>query len=170
VIDSEAYRAIGGHGAVRGDVIEDVGLMRAVKASGRHAATVDGSQVADCRMYEGGTAVVDGYAKSLWSAFNGPAGSLAVTAFLAVTYLVPPVAAVAARDRRMRAIGLAGYAAGVASRVLVARRTGERVLPDALAHPASVGAFVALNAISWDRHRKGGNTWKGRAVTVSSQP
>jgi hypothetical protein len=47
---------------------------------------------------------------------------------------------------------------------MVARRTGGRVLPDILAHPASITAFVALNAMSWQRHLRGANTWKGRAV------
>jgi hypothetical protein len=75
------------------------------------------------------------------------------------------VAALAAPRPRTRAIGLVGYAAGVASRVLVARRTGERVLPDALGQPASIAAFAVLNAVSWRRHARGANTWKGRPVT-----
>jgi hypothetical protein len=165
-IDADAYSAIGGHGAVRHEVIEDVALMRAMKTGRRHAATVDGSHLAECRMYEGTEAVVDGYAKSLWSAFNGPAGSVAVTALLVTAFVVPAVAAVAAPSRRTRATGLVGYAAGVASRALVARRTGERVVPDALAQPASITAFAALNAVSWARHARGTNTWKGRPVTA----
>jgi hypothetical protein len=117
-------------------------------------------------MYSGRTEVVDGYAKSLWSAFNGPVGSAAACSALAVTLVLPAVAAVAARDRGTRAIGLAGYVAGVMSRGLVARRTGERLLPDVLAQPVAIAAFVALNVESWRRHVRGTNTWKGRAVTV----
>jgi GT2 family glycosyltransferase len=168
VIDAAAYQQAGGHHAVRADVIEDVALMRAVKASGRHAATVDGSDLSHCRMYDDPRAVVDGYAKSLWSAFNGPVGSAAVNAFLLLTFLVPAIGALAARDRRTRCIGAIGYSAGVASRAMVARRTGERVLPDCLAHPASIAGFAALNVISWNRHIKGGNTWKGRPVRVAA--
>lgn len=168
MLDADAYQAIGGHAAVRGDVLEDIGLMRALKSAGRTTATVDGSALAECRMYDGATAVVDGYGKSLWSAFGGPAGSIGANTALSFAYLVPPVAAVLARDRGTRVVGTVGFAAGVASRALVARRTGERVLPDTLAHPASIGAFVVLNALSWNRHRRGTNRWKGRAVTVGS--
>ena len=110
--------------------------------------------------------VVDGYAKSLWSAFGGPAGSVAVNGLLLATYVLPAVAAVAARDARTRRWGRVGYVAGVTSRALVARRTGERVLPDALAQPASIAAFAVLNAISWRRHLSRRNTWKGRPVTM----
>lgn len=163
-IDAEAYRAIDGHVAVQGEVIEDVALMRAVKRSGRRAATVDGAGLAECRMYESPQALVDGYAKSLWSAFNGPAGTLAVNGLLLGAFVIPAVAAVAAPTARTRAIGLLGYGAGVTSRVLVGRRSGDRVVPDALAHPASIIAFTALNAISWSRHLHGSNTWKGRPV------
>ncbi len=166
-IDADAYRAVDGHRAVRADVIEDVALMRAVKSSGRLTATVDGSTIASCRMYDGSTAVVDGYAKSLWSAFNGPVGSVAVNALLLGIYVAPAVAAITARDTRTRRIGLLGYAAGAASRGLVARRTGERTLPDALLQPASIVAFTALNVISWQRHLRGSNTWKGRAVITT---
>jgi hypothetical protein len=89
-----------------------------------------------------------------------------VVALLLGVYVVPPLAVVASRSPRTKAVGLAGYAAGVASRVMVARRTGERVLPDALAQPASIAAFAALNLASWTRHVRGTNTWKGRTVVT----
>lgn len=164
VFDAEAYRAIVGHAAVQGNVIEDVGLMRALKRDGRRTATVDGSHLATCRMYTGTSGVVDGYAKSLWSAFNGPAGSVAVNALLLTAFTLPAVGMVLGPDARTRAIGTVGYGAGVASRAMVARRTGENVLPDALAQPASIVAFSALNIVSWVRHLRGANRWKGRTL------
>lgn len=164
VFDARSYHAIDGHAAVRGNVLEDIGMMRAIKVAGEHAATVDGSHLAQCRMYDDASAVVDGYAKSLWAAFNGPVGSIAVNALLLGAYVVPAGAMIAARERRTRSWGAAGFAAGVTSRALVARRTGERIWPDAVLHPASVVAFATLNAISWSRHIRGTNDWKGRPV------
>ncbi len=164
VFDAAAYRSIGGHRAVRSEVVEDVALMRALKISGHRTATVDGSHLAQCRMYEGTREVTDGYAKSLWSAFGGPSGSVAVNALLFTAFVVPPAVAILARNRRTKTIGLAGYAAGVTSRALVSRRTGERTWPDTAAQPLSILAFNALNIVSWTRHRRGSNTWKGRSV------
>jgi len=163
VLDAAAYRAIGGHRAVQQEVIEDVALMRALKRAGSHTATVDGSHLASCRMYEGTQQVVDGYTKSLWSAFNGPAGSVAVNALLLGTGAVPFLALMFGSGARMRIIGGVGFAAGVASRLAVAQRTRERQL-DAIAHPASIVAFSTLNVLSWWRHLRGTNTWKGRPV------
>lgn len=163
-MDARAYRAVGGHGSVAGNVLEDVGLMRAFKRAGFRTATVDGSHLARCRMYASAHDLVDGYSKSLWAAFNGPVGSIGVNALLLLAFVVPAAAAVGARQNSTRLLGAAGYAAGVASRAMVAHRTGERVMPDALAQPASILAFSALNVISWWRHLHGTNTWKGRTV------
>lgn len=165
VLDAATYRSVGGHAAVRDRVVEDVALMAALRGAGHAGWTVDGSRLASCRMYDGPKAVVDGYGKSLWAAFGGPVGSAAVTGVLLLAFVVPAVAAAAARDRRTRAIGALGYAAGIASRAMVARRTGEP-LADTAAHPASVLAFTALSAVSWSRHRRGVARWKGRPVVA----
>ena len=76
-----------------------------------------------------------------------------------MAYVVPPLAAL----RGSRA-GLVGYAAGVAGRVLAARRTGARVWPDALAHPVSVATFGWLVATSLAGTGGGTLTARGRPV------
>jgi Glycosyl transferase family 2 len=163
-VDTAAYRIVGGHGAVRREVLEDIALLRAFKRIGFRGCPADGSDIASCRMYEGAAEVVAGYTKSLWSAFGSAPGAAAVTGLLGLAYVVPPVLAVTSGDPRTRATGLGGYAAAVLGRVLVARRTGERAWPDALAHPASIAAFGALTLTSLRRHRRGSLTWKGRPV------
>jgi hypothetical protein len=162
-ITPAAHGRIGGHGAVRGEVLEDIALARAVKATGGRATVTDGTDLATCRMYDGAADLVDGYAKSLWAAFGSPGGSAVATGLLSLTYVLPPAAALLARDPRTRAIGAAGYAAGVAGRVIVARRTGGRT-GDAWTHPMSILALDGLTALSWWRHRRGTLSWKGRAV------
>jgi hypothetical protein len=63
-------------------------------------------------------------------------------------------------------VGALGYAAGVAGRVLAARRTGGRAWPDPLAHPASVLTLGWLTARSWSGRRRGTLTWKDRPVAA----
>jgi hypothetical protein len=164
IFDSLAYSTSGGHASVKGEVLEDIALMRSLKSSGFHCATVNGSDLAHCRMYDETDALVNGYTKSLWNAFGSPAGSVAVNALLAFTYLVPPIAVLTSRKTSTRAIGAVGYLSGVAGRAMVAKKTGSRVMPDSFAQPASIAAFIGLNALSWSRHLRGKNTWKGRAV------
>ncbi len=164
VFDSLAYSTSGGHTSVKGEVLEDIALMRSVKSTGFHCATVNGSELAHCRMYDDTEALVNGYTKSLWNAFGSPAGSVAVNTLLAFAYLTPPIAMMASRKTSTRAIGAVGYLSGVAGRAMVAQKTRSRVVPDSFAHPVSIATFIGLNALSWSRHLRGKNYWKGRAV------
>ncbi|MFG1923898.1 glycosyltransferase [Cryptosporangium sp. NPDC048952] len=159
VVRRKAYDAAGGHAAVRDDVLEDIGLLRAVKRSGGRGVVTDGSTLAECHMYGSWTELRDGYSKSLWAAFGSPAGAAATVSGLSLLYVVPAVAAL-----RGSRLGLLGYAAGVTSRVVAARASGGRAFPDALAHPASIATFAYLVARSLREHRRGTLTWKGRNV------
>ena len=139
------YDRAGGHAAVRGEVLEDIALLRAVKRAGGRGGPVDGSRLAACRMYDGWPALRDGYAKSLWAAVGGS-----------------PAASRRRGRRPHRRLGLpaAGRAARVAGRAGRLRgggrragrssppRTGSRVWPDALAHPVSLLLLDVLMARS----------------------
>ncbi|WP_239134190.1 glycosyltransferase [Rugosimonospora africana] len=153
------YERAGGHAAVAGAVLEDIELARAVKRAGGRIALADGSGLATCRMYASWAGVRDGYTKSLWASFGSPAGAAAAVLALLLLYVAPvaliPVAPWA---------GLAGYLLGVLGRVVTARATGGRTLPDALAHPVSMLIFGYLTARSYRLHRKGSLVWKGRGV------
>lgn len=154
----EAYTAAGGHAAVRDEVLEDLALVRQLKRTGHRTAMADGTSLAQCHMYADDRALVAGYTKSLHDAF-GP-GTVAT---LSALYLVPPVAAVIARDRWLRALGTVGYAAAVTGRVAVARRT-EQSVPACFAHPVSVLTLFWLRARSVRAHRRGTITWRGRSL------
>jgi len=158
-LDAEAYAAIGGHGAVRDAVLDDLALVRAVKRSGRRALVADGSSIAACRMYDGWSSLRDGYTKSLWSAFGSAPAAAAVVGALWLAYVVPPLGAL-----RGSRIGVLGYVGGVAGRVVTGRRVGARVWPDALAHPVSVLVFGWLTGASYVGRRRGTLVWKGRRV------
>lgn len=164
VVDAHAYRASGGHAAVHDVVLEDVGILRALKRHGFRGAPGDGSAVASCRMYESAAEIFHGYTKSLWSAFGSATGAAIIATTMIAVYVVPPAVAVLSRDRPTRAIGALGYASGVAGRALVARTTGERSWPDSLAQPASMAAFAGLIVTSLVRRRRGTLTWKGRTI------
>jgi hypothetical protein len=162
VVDANVYRKAGGHAAVRGEVLDDVALLRAVKGAGGHGGVVDGTTLATCRMYDDWPSLRDGYSKSLWSAFGSPVGAAAVMTGLGVVYLLPPLAALTGS-----LTGLTGYLAGVAGRYMVAERTAGRSLPDSLAHPVSVALLGWLTVRSEVLHRRGELDWRGRRLPVS---
>lgn len=162
-VDAGTYRRAGGHAAVRDEVLDDLALLRAVMAAGGRGTVTDGTDLGTCRMYRSWPQLRDGYAKSLGAAFGSSAGAAAVVTGLVLTYVFPPVAALAGSR-----VGLVGYAAGVTGRVLTGRRTGARVLPDAAAHPASVAALAYLVGRSLVTRRRGTIRWKGRPVVIEA--
>jgi hypothetical protein len=163
LLTARGYRRSGGHAAVRGEVLEDIALLRAVKRAGGRGVVIDGSQLAACRMYDGWPALRDGYAKSLWAAVGGsPAAGLAAAAAFTAIWVLPPAAAL----RGSRA-GAVAYLAAVAGRAAVAARTGGRTWPDPLAHPVSVLALDVLMVRSVVGHRRGTLRWRGRSVSTS---
>jgi hypothetical protein len=156
VVRAPSYRAAGGHAAVRDRVLEDIELARAVKRAGGRIALADGSRLATCRMYGSWRELVDGYAKSLWASFGSPVAAAAVLALLLVLYVLP--------IGTFSLAGLTVYLLGVAGRMVTARATGARALPQALAHPVSIVLFAWLVAVSFRRRRQGRLAWKGRRI------
>lgn len=158
-ITRDAYDTVGGHAAVRGEVLDDVALFQQLKRARLRGVLADGTDVATCHMYEGWSELRDGYSKSLWSATGSPAGAATLVALAFLAYLLPPVAALLGSRT-----GAVGYGAAVVGRAVVADRVGGRVWPDSLLHPASVLAFAYLTARSWVGRRRGTLTWKSRPL------
>ncbi|MEO3757324.1 glycosyltransferase family A protein [Mycobacterium sp. B14F4] len=157
VVEAEALARAGGWQSVAGAVLDDIGLARAVRATGGRTGIADGSGLATCRMYSSGRELRDGYRKSLWAAFGSPAGALAVATALTVVYVLPAAAAVTGSRA-----GALGYTAAVVGRASASRWGGTRL--DAVAHPLSVLALLTLLASSWAGRVRGSLQWKGRPV------
>ncbi|WP_458691095.1 glycosyltransferase family 2 protein [Nocardia tengchongensis] len=170
VFDAAAYRAVGGHAAVADSVTEDLAIARALRRGGRRTALVAAGPLAHTRMYRDAAELTEGYTRWLWSAYGGPAGSLAVGSIAALAFWAPPLAALCGRGR-LRRIGVLGYGAAVTGRLL-ARSTetggppGGTDVVGALAHPLSIATYLALSARSHRAHRAGRLRWKHRTLGV----
>ncbi|WP_328478982.1 glycosyltransferase [Actinoplanes sp. NBC_00393] len=155
VVDRAGYRQAGGHAAVRGDILEDIGLARAVKRAGGRIALADGSRLATCRMYNSWSELADGYGKSLWASFGSAAGAATVVVLLLLLYALPLA---------LLPIAPAAYLLGVTGRMISAIATGGRAFPDAFAHPVSIVLFAWLIARSFHLRRRGRLIWRGRGI------
>ncbi|AYJ50006.1 glycosyltransferase [Rhodococcus sp. P1Y] len=172
MFDADAYRSIGGHRSVFGSPTEDLDIARVLRRRGHRTAVVSGGGLVRCRMYDGWADVREGYTRWLWSAFGGPAGSVAVLSAVSVAYLAPPVAAVVGSGRT-RMWGAAGYAAAVLARAVSARADSgpetsvSRTLAVSSAHPVSALIYAALTVDSLRRRRNGTTRWKGRSLVAA---
>lgn len=158
VCRADSYVASGGHREIKGEVLDDIELLRSFYRNGFTGCVIDGSDIATCQMYESNQELVSGYSKSLWNAFGGPIGSLLVNVFFLFVYVFPLVGFF------VDAVALAtlGLTFGILGRLISANSSNGRKFPDSLLHPVSIVAFNVLNLVSWWRHLMGTNTWKSR--------
>jgi len=81
LVKCEAYDAVGGHAAIAGNILEDVALARAVKASGRKIRFRYAADAVRTRMYRNYRQLRDGWTKNLALLFPHP-GRLAMKTLL----------------------------------------------------------------------------------------
>jgi chlorobactene glucosyltransferase len=173
----EAYLEIGGHIAVREEVVEDLRIAQLVKRAGLRLRIRSAESDFATRMYRSLSEIVEGWSKNLWigGLHSLPPFLRAVAAPLSLLlgislWLVPPLVLVAAL------LGVAGSSAEVflvwsgtvvlLSVVTWATFSRQMKLPAAygLLYPfgAAVGAYIL--ARSWMRGRN--VEWKGRQYRV----
>ncbi|MDW8328033.1 MAG: glycosyltransferase [Anaerolineales bacterium] len=165
----EAYARIGGHAAVRSNIVEDVALAARIKGAGLRLRMADGHGLITCRMYRSWDEVRDGFAKNLLAGHgNRPFLLLLSTLFHWLVFVFPwawlLVAAVGGSSSAV-VFPLALVSLGVGVRALSAAVTGQRVR-DALFMPASVALMTVIAARSLHWHFTGGPRWKGRVFTA----
>jgi glycosyltransferase involved in cell wall biosynthesis len=158
VIKRQAYFDCDGHKGVKTEVLDDLYLARNLVRAGARGAVADGSRVARCRMYSSAKQLIEGYAKSQWSAFGNPLGALLAISLLTLTSIFPLVAGLAGE--------LSGwylYFAIVITRILSGIKTG--TIPSAsLLHPLSAFIWIYLITLSWIKKYRGELTWRGRKL------
>ena len=156
VVRRPALTSIGGYQSVKHAVIDDVFLARELVKNGSCGTVINGSDIAETRMYASWNQIESGYGKSLSKAFGSILGALFVVVFLFATSIAPLVLGLLGNP-----YGWLGFAAIVGSRVLSAIKSRGKVL-DSVLHPISVLALVYLIVYSY--LRRGSIQWKGRTV------
>ena len=156
VVRRSALTSIGGYQSVKHAVIDDVFLARALMQNGLSGTVINGSKIAETRMYASWTEIKSGYGKSLSKAFGSIAGAVFVIAFLIATSVAPLVLGLLGNP-----YGWLGFASIVGTRVLSAIKSHGKVL-DSVLHPISVVALIYLIVYSY--LVRGKVQWKGRTV------
>lgn len=158
----QAYDRVGGHSAVRDNVLEDVTLARLVKQAGMRLRMADGNHWVTCRMYTDWPSVRDGYAKNILAGYGNSVPLLLLgTVFHWALFLMPWVWLASGGDFEW---ALALIVMGLLFRALSAAYTRQRVI-DAVFLPISVLLMtrIAAQSIYW-QVRFGGPRWKGRVI------
>jgi chlorobactene glucosyltransferase len=158
-----AYDLVGGHEAVRSNIVEDVALARAVRREGLRLAIANGVRLGSCRMYDGWRDLADGFAKNGYALVGGSIAGLVTAVSIGLLLFVAPAVllVVAAVTGGPVAFPAVEVALALAARVLLALAFREPVWI-ALLHPMAACAAVAIVVRSFARQRRGGVAWRGR--------
>lgn len=169
-----AYRASGGHGAIRGSLHDGLKLPRAFRQEGFSTDLFDATGVASCRMYRSAAEVWRGLSKNATEGVATPSTILPFTVLLMVGQVLPPallLVAIAAGALTgagvvtAPAVGLAALATALAyAPRLAASVRFRQPLSGALLHPLAIFVFLLLQWSALARQIAGRPAgWKGRS-------
>jgi glycosyltransferase involved in cell wall biosynthesis len=166
LIRRDAYEAIGGHGAVAGDILEDVALARRVKASGRKIRFRYAADAVRTRMYRNFAQLREGWTKNLALLFPGP-GEMALKTLC--LWLVPWMLVAAKFAKMLNGRGwivvLTFYCVFLFMKLMRANFGIQKTI---LAVVFGMPMFSYLLLRSKRIHKKGTVGWKGRTYGIAS--
>lgn len=156
VVRRLALKSIDGYQSVKHAVIDDVFLARELVKGGCSGTVINGSDIAETRMYGSWSEIKSGYGKSLNTAFGSIFGALFAVVFLLATSIAPLIVGLFGNP-----YGWLGFAAICGTRILSAIKSRGNIL-DSVLHPISAGLLIYL--IGYSYLRRGSIQWKGRTV------
>lgn len=172
LVKRSAYDQVGGHEAVKGEMVDDIKLGVAIKAAGAKHRVAMAGELMSCRMYEDWADMWEGLTKNAYAG-TGHRWWLALPLALLVLVLnvLPPVYVIASLVWMLVSPGWMSavtFGTSLASVLLIARalNTARRLMeqPPWLAWTMSIGSgiYVAIILASMVQYHTGGNAWKGR--------
>lgn len=173
LVRAEDYRALGGHGAIAPELVDDVALARRFQAHGRKIALVDGSKMLSCRMYRSAGDVWAGFSKNILlglstsSLERRPRWLALPFAWGFACLFVTPFFLLFDRTRGLALLEI-GWLAGL--RLAAGRQINRPLrttLPETLTTPLGAWSVMALGLSAlYRRWRSRDIAWKGRRYTV----
>lgn len=163
-----AYQAIGGHHAVKQEVVEDMELAKRIKRAGFTMRMYNGEQTVSCRMYRSLKGISQGFRKNFLAGFGYNAPLFAAGGLLHLVVYVLPLFTLAIGlyfdQTRLMVWSLIPMALMLGHRLLLAFWFGWNPL-FGLLHPVSVLWFQYLGFRILRDHFSGHRAnWKGRPV------
>ena len=170
LVEHAAYRATGGHGAIRTCLHDGVRLARLLRSAGHRTDLVAGHRLAVCRMYAGLIEAWAGFSKNAHEGMATPRALPVWTLLLGLGQIMPVPLVLAGLFGTLPGAAfvaaLLALALSLATRAAITFATREPFVTIPL-HPATV--LVAL-AIQWNvllrRERAGAAAWKGRSYPI----
>ncbi|TZF86086.1 glycosyltransferase (plasmid) [Pedobacter sp. BS3] len=158
LFDAENYRNRQWHKQVKNRVVEDIEIMKALKAEGFKGEALLANGYIRCRMYSGYGEAIRGFGKNFLAGFNDNIPMLLI--YLLLVVFGPIYVAVYLNFQLLFfAVTLI-----ILSRVMIAYLSGQKVWINVLLHPIQIINMLIIAGLSIKNHVSGNLTWKGRKI------
>ena len=158
LFNAENYKENQWHEQVRNKVVEDIEIMRSVKASGYRGEALLANGFIFCRMYGSFNEAFQGFSKNFLAGFNNNIFGLSfylllvILGPLAIAYILSP-------ELLFFALSLI-----ILSRVMISLMSGQNVWYNILLHPIQLISMVFIAVISVKKYFTKTIVWKGRPI------
>lgn len=178
LISRRAYDRVGGHRAIRSDLVDDVALARRVKAAGYRLQFLATTDLLRVRMYQGLDDLIEGWSKNLADLAGGALRSVGVGVRLGLRGVVPflllgALAVVPSFRTSAAAMAVAAFVIPAVTAFLaewmVLVGSWRKALAQAWLAPVGAGLVALLFLRSaWQRSGRRTVTWRGRRYQPSA--
>lgn len=158
LFNAATYAAHQWHAQVKDKVVEDIEIMKLVKAYQYPAEALLANGFIKCRMYKGFAEAVDGFSKNLLAGFGNNIAGLICYLLLVI---VGPIFIALFLNYSLLFFAITLI---VLSRVMISFVSGQNVLLNVLLHPFQMLAFTLISVISIHKHLTKKIIWKGRTI------
>jgi glycosyltransferase involved in cell wall biosynthesis len=166
MIRRDAYREIGGHASVAGEILEDVALARLVKQAGQRIWFGPGKGIVRVRMYRTFDAMCEGWTKNLYRLIGGrPA--MVYRELLSVVPWIPLLLLLVGMKLPFALLAGLGLLLARHGSYGSALASNQFRLSNIVYYVPGVVLYASVLWASYRAHMKGKVAWKGREVSVS---
>lgn len=158
LFDAEVYRKYQWHQMVKDKVVEDVEIMRQVKANKCNGEALMANGMISCRMYKGYTDAVNGFSKNFLAAFN-----YNILWFLIYIVLIIAGPMLIIMTLNLQLI-LFMVSLIVLTRVMISLSAGQNAWYNLILHPVQMFSLTFVAFLAVQRHLTKTMVWKGRKI------
>jgi glycosyltransferase involved in cell wall biosynthesis len=158
LFDAAVYHENQWHRQAKDEVVEDVSIMKLVKAANYNGEALLANNMISCRMYKSYNEAVNGFSKNFLAAFN-----YSVPGLLAYIVLVigGPMMIMITLD-----FHLIFFMAGliILTRIMISLSSAQSALYNIVLHPLQMFNLMLIAFVAIQKHLTKTNVWKGRKI------
>jgi glycosyltransferase involved in cell wall biosynthesis len=158
LFDAAIYHQNQWHKLVKNKVVEDVEIMKTVKAYGYSGEGLLANGMISCRMYKGYIEGLNGFSKNFMAAFN-----YSIPGFIIyILLLIGGPMLVFTTGNLQLILLMVGLI--ILSRIMISLSAGQNAWLNVILHPFQMLSLMLIAFLSIQKHLTKSNEWKGRKI------